>query len=121
MDSELKSRISVVVEQLAKQEQQRLKAAGTFIELEELACEIGDEVTQQMLGSELADRCNRAADQTHACPTCNCPAGKRPLGNANCSVVVAKSTFTNQFSTVAIVDGLFFRWLAGWDCGRVRR
>jgi len=45
MDSELTTKISEVVFQLATAEKQRLEAAGTFVELEELATEIGDEVT----------------------------------------------------------------------------
>ena len=45
MDSELKSKVSGLARELAKQERARLRAAGTFIELEELACEIGDELT----------------------------------------------------------------------------
>ena len=70
MDSELSSKISGAVSQLAKAEQDRLKAAGTFVELEELACEIGDEVTRQLLGSELVDRSNFAASDTALCPDC---------------------------------------------------
>lgn len=73
MDSELKSRISGIVEVLARQEQQRLKAAGTLIELEELVCEIGDEVTRQLLSDELVDRANSADGQPQSCPTCDCP------------------------------------------------
>jgi len=49
MDSELTARISGIVRQLADREQKRLLAAGTFIEIEELACEIGDEVTRQLM------------------------------------------------------------------------
>lgn len=73
MDSELKGRISRIVYQLAEQEQQRLRGAGTLIELEELVCEIGDEVTRQLLGGELAERGNQADGQCHSCPTCDCP------------------------------------------------
>ncbi len=40
MDSELSTRISGIARQLAQQEHQRLRAAGTFVELEELACDI---------------------------------------------------------------------------------
>jgi uncharacterized protein with PIN domain len=71
MDSELKSRLSGIVNQLAKQEQARLRAAGTFVELEELACEIGDEVTRQLMNGELAERSNEADESpTQACPDC---------------------------------------------------
>ena len=70
MDSELKSRISELAMELGQAERMRLKAAGTIVELEELVCEIGDELTRQMLGGELAERSNEAADQPHSCPTC---------------------------------------------------
>jgi uncharacterized protein with PIN domain len=71
MDSELSTRISGVVNQLAGQEQQRLRAAGTFVELEELACEIGDEVTRQLMSGQLAERSNEAAESdSQVCPDC---------------------------------------------------
>lgn len=70
MDGELSSKISSIVSELAKAEQERLKAAGTFIELEELASEIGDEVTRQLMGGELAERSNSAATKTAVCPDC---------------------------------------------------
>ena len=60
MDSELKSRLSGIVRQLAEQEHQRLRAAGTIVELEELACEIGDEVTRQLMSGALAERSSRS-------------------------------------------------------------
>ena len=40
-----------------------------MIELEELACEIGDEFTSQWMSLELADRSNQAAEAA----TCECP------------------------------------------------
>jgi len=71
MDSELSTRISGIVRQLAEQEHARLRAAGTFVELEELACEIGDEVTRQLMSEELAGRSNEAAEaESQACPDC---------------------------------------------------
>lgn len=71
MDSELSTRISGIVNQLAEQEHQRLRAAGTFVELEELACEIGDEVTRQLLGGHLVERSNEVADScSQCCPDC---------------------------------------------------
>lgn len=69
MDSELGSRISGVVYELAQQEQERLRAAGTFVELEELACEIGDEVTRQLMAGQLHQRSDEAA----RCPSQPCP------------------------------------------------
>lgn len=68
--SELSRKISGIVAELAEAEQARLQAAGTFVELEELAREIGDEVTRQLLGGELADRGNAAASDTALCPDC---------------------------------------------------
>ena len=73
MDSELRSKISELAWELGKAERQRLRAAGTFVELEEVVCEIGDELTRQMLGSELAERGNEADEQSQHCPTCGCP------------------------------------------------
>jgi len=71
MDSELRTRISGVVRQLAELEQQRLRAAGTIVELEELACEIGDEVTRQLMSGELAERSEEVADSgSQPCPDC---------------------------------------------------
>lgn len=71
MDSELRTRISGIVRQLAEREQQRLGAAGTFVELEELACQIGDEVTRQLLAGQLAERSYEVAGSgSQSCPDC---------------------------------------------------
>lgn len=76
MDSELKTRLSGIVRQLAEQEQQRLRAAGTFVELEELACEIGDckigdEVSRQLMREQLAERGQEvSAGGSQPCPDC---------------------------------------------------
>lgn len=71
MDSELKGRVSEIVQQLARQEQRRLRAAGTFVELEQLACEIGDEVTRQLLNGQLTERSQEvAAAPSQPCPDC---------------------------------------------------
>lgn len=73
MDSELTTKISEVVFQLATAEKQRLEAAGTFVELEELATEIGDEVTRQLMNQQLVDRSNRTAESEtgFCCPDCS--------------------------------------------------
>ena len=39
MDGRLQARISALARELAREEQKRLRAAGTMVELEELACE----------------------------------------------------------------------------------
>ncbi len=72
MDSELTTNISDVVLQLASAEKQRLEAAGTFVELEELATGIGDEVTRQLMNQQLVDRSNQVAesDTDACCPDC---------------------------------------------------
>lgn len=57
--SELTSKILDVVFQLTSAEKQRLEAAGTFVELEKLATEIGDEVTRQLMNQQLVKRSNQ--------------------------------------------------------------
>jgi len=42
MDGRLKAKVKALTLELAREEQARLRGAGTMIELEELACEIGD-------------------------------------------------------------------------------
>lgn len=73
MDSELSSKISDIVSELTQAEQARLQAAqaaGTFVELEELACEIGIEISRRLMSIELADRGNSTASETALCPDC---------------------------------------------------
>jgi hypothetical protein len=71
MDSELRTRISGIVDQFAAWEHQRLRAAGTFVELEELACEIGDEVTRQLMAGQLVERGHEVATGgSQPCPDC---------------------------------------------------
>jgi hypothetical protein len=71
MDGRLRAKVKTLTMELARGEQARLRGAGTMIELEELACEIGDEITTQLMSLELADRCNEAAElATSACPDC---------------------------------------------------
>jgi hypothetical protein len=71
MDGRLKAKVRAMSMELAREEQTRLRAAGTMIELEELACEIGDEFTSQLLSQEMAARSDGAAESaTHACPDC---------------------------------------------------
>lgn len=72
MDSELRARISGIVLALAEQEQGRLRRAGTFVELEELACQIGDEVTRQVMSHQLTERCDLASESEEcSCPDCD--------------------------------------------------
>ena len=99
MDSELSSKISGIVSELALAEQERLKAAGTFVELEDLASEIGDEVTRQLMGQELSDRSNEAAqDETALCPDCGecchrCEARHRQLQSSRGKISYHEPSF----------------------------
>lgn len=71
MDGRLKAKVLALSVELAREEQARLGAAGTLVELEELACEIGDEFTNQLVSLEMAARSNKAADAaTYQCPDC---------------------------------------------------
>ena len=74
MDGLLKAKVKALTMELAREEQARLRGAGTMIELEELACEIGDEFTSQLMSLEMADRSNQAAEAASCeCPDCgNC-------------------------------------------------
>lgn len=67
-----------MAEQLARDHQQELAAAGTLVDLEELTAEIGDEVGRQLCENELTNRSERAAKlEQCACPQCGtlCPRG----------------------------------------------
>jgi hypothetical protein len=71
MDGRLKSKIRSLSMELAFEEQARLRAAGTMVDLEELACEIGDEITVQMVSIEMSRRADEAAEATNCeCPDC---------------------------------------------------
>ncbi len=74
MDGHLKAKVRALTRELAREERTRLQAARTMIELEELACEIGDEFTSQLVSLEMAKRSNQAAEAaTYECPDCgNC-------------------------------------------------
>jgi len=67
----LEAKVRPLTRELARQEQATLRAAGTMVELEELACEIGDEFTSQLMSLEMAGRSNQVAEaQTCACLDC---------------------------------------------------
>jgi len=71
MDGHLKAKVLALSMELAREEQARLGAAGTLFELEELACEIGDEFTTQLVNLEMAARSSAAAEAaTSECPDC---------------------------------------------------
>lgn len=71
MDGQLRKRILEITEQLAVEEKERLAQAGTFVEIEDLTAEIGDEVTRQLAQHLLSQRAEAvAAVGAHACPDC---------------------------------------------------
>ena len=68
-----------MVEELVREHQQELAAAGTLVDLEELTCQIGDEFARQLCESELVNRARKAADVEQCeCPGCGslCPRGQ---------------------------------------------
>ena len=79
MECRMKSRVKAMVEELAREHQRELAAAGTLVDLEELTCQIGDEFARQLCESELVNRARQAADVEQCeCPECGlrCPRGE---------------------------------------------
>ena len=79
MECLMRARVREMVENLAREYQGELAAAGTFVALEELTAEIGDEFGRQLCENELLDRAKRAANVGQcACPECGslCPHGE---------------------------------------------
>ena len=71
MDDRIRQEVSEFVAGLATSQQKKLAAAGTFVEIEELTAEIGDEVARQLANWELSRRSEALCEQpTHACPDC---------------------------------------------------
>jgi len=71
MDDQFRREVSEVVAALAKSQQEKLAAAGTFVDIEELTAEVGDEVARQLANLELSRRSEALCEQpTHACPDC---------------------------------------------------
>lgn len=71
MDDQFRQEVLEVVATLAKSQQEKLAAAGTFVAIEELAAEVGDEVARQLANLELSRRSEALCEQsTHACPDC---------------------------------------------------
>lgn len=70
MDGRLEARVRQMVLELAREHQQELAAAGTLLDLEELTCQIGDEVTRALTEQELARRGQQQCDELAACPDC---------------------------------------------------
>lgn len=81
MDDRLRRRILEMSRTLAVEEKERLEAAGTFVDLERLTMEIGDELARQLAGLMLSSRAEEALGQkTHCCPACGkqCPVEADP-------------------------------------------
>jgi hypothetical protein len=79
MDCRLNHKIKAMVEDLAREHQQELAEAGTLVDLEELTCQIGDEVARQLCQHELLGRSEQALKEEIAkCPDCGepCMAGQ---------------------------------------------
>lgn len=79
MECLMRARVRAMVEQLAREHQQELAAAGTLVDLEELTAGIGDEVGRQLCENELTSRSERAAKLEQCeCPNCGvlCPRGE---------------------------------------------
>ena len=79
MECRMRARVREMVASLAKEYQRELAAAGTFVALEELTAEIGDEFGRQLCENELLDRAKRAANVEQCeCPECGslCPRGE---------------------------------------------
>ena len=79
MECRMRTRVREMVENLAREYQGELAAAGTFVALEDLTAEIGDEFGRQLCENELLDRARRAANVEQCeCPECGslCPRGE---------------------------------------------
>lgn len=70
MDCRLQARVQEMIEELAREHQRELAAAGTLVDLEELTCQIGDEFTRLLTEKELVRRSQEHGGQTAACPDC---------------------------------------------------
>ncbi len=71
MDDQFRQEVLEVVAALAKSQQEKLAAAGTFVDIEELTAEVGDEVARQLANWELSRRSEALCEHPrHACPDC---------------------------------------------------
>ena len=71
MDDRIRREVSEFVTGLATSRQEKLAAADTFVDIEELTAEVGDEVARQLANLELSRRSDALCEQsTHDCPDC---------------------------------------------------
>ena len=76
MDDQLRSRVQGFVQQLLDEEKSSLRKAGTLLDIEHLAGEVGDEIARQLASGDLAERVREVAAEKHfPCPECGrtCP------------------------------------------------
>ena len=79
MECRMRARVRAMVDELAREHEQELAAAGTLVDLEELTAEIGDEFGRQLCENELGNRARKAAYVEQCeCPECGllCPCGQ---------------------------------------------
>ena len=99
MECLISTRVKAMVEQLAREHQQELAAAGTFVDLEELTARIGDEFGRQLCENELTSRSERAAKLEQCeCPKCGvlCPRGDPEpvvLQGSRCEVAFSQPAY----------------------------
>ena len=73
MECRLRAKLKTMIEGLAREHQQELEAAGTFVALEELTCRIGDMVARELTQGELTRRAEALDVQEAKCPDCGEP------------------------------------------------
>jgi len=79
-EGRLEKRVRQMALELAREHQQELAAAGTLLDLEELTCQIGDELTRVLTQQELVRRGQQQDEEAVACPDCggSCPPQAEP-------------------------------------------
>jgi hypothetical protein len=70
MDCRLEERMRAFAEELAREHQQELAAAGRLVDLEELTCQIGDGLTRMLTEQELIRRGQQHRGEPAECPDC---------------------------------------------------
>lgn len=71
MDDRIRQRLRGFVDQLLTEEKASLRKARTLLEIENLATEVGDELTLMLASGDLAERAEQmGAESEHACPDC---------------------------------------------------
>ena len=73
MECRLETKLKTMIEGLAREHQQELETAGTFVDLEELTCQIGDMVARELTQRELTRRAEALDVEESKCPDCGEP------------------------------------------------